>query len=250
MKITVLIAGVADPKWPLALGADGRPACPPERFVMSPFDESALEMALRLRDADPDAVSITALVMGGQNAVRLARAVVALNVADVACLDVPFDAGCDIRYLARALTEFIPADCDLVLVGREFGDCDNGVLPPLLASMLDRAFFGRAQSVGARFLREQQACEQWVGLASPMVVSATNDRRTRLRKPLMKNVILARQAQIAVHEPQATGRPCLAVRQVAPVVALRAPIDGPKLRGASPEHARNLIDLVREKMSA
>jgi electron transfer flavoprotein beta subunit len=53
MKIVVAVAGVLDPKWPIELDAEGMPRIAAERMVMSPFDESALEIALRLRDMDP-----------------------------------------------------------------------------------------------------------------------------------------------------------------------------------------------------
>jgi electron transfer flavoprotein beta subunit len=254
MKIAVLIAGVVDPKWPLTLDGEGRPVIAADRLVMSPFDESALELALRLRDADPGNVSITATVAGGAKAEKLARAIIAYNVADSGCVDIPFEAGCDVLYVARALADILPNDADLVLLGREFGDCDNGVLPPLLASRLGRPFFGRAQSVearadGPRFMRETQTYEQWVRLSAPMVVSVTNDRRSRLRKPLLKNVIMARQARIVVRTSQAvpTG---VALRNIAPIANSRTPVDGPKLLGATTEHARTVVDHIRLRMSA
>jgi electron transfer flavoprotein beta subunit len=254
MKIAVLIAGVVDPKWPLALDGEGRPVIAPERLVMSPFDESALEIALRLRDAKPETVSIAAMVMGGAKAERLARAIAAYNIPDVSSIDIPFDAGCDVRYLARALAEAIPVDADLVLLGREFGDCDNGVAPPLLASLLGRTFFGRAQSVEAgaapRFMRETQTYEQWVRMTGPMLVSVTNDRRSRLRKPLLKNVIMARQAKIGIRAANGTAQAGAVLQKVTPIANLRAPVDGPKLRGATAEHARAIVDHIRLRMSA
>jgi electron transfer flavoprotein beta subunit len=254
MKITVLIAGVVDPKWPLTLDSEGRPIIASDRVVMSPFDESALELALRLRDATPGDVSITATVAGGAKAEKLARAIIAYNISDAGCLDVPFEAGCDVRQLARALADIVPSDADLVLLGREFGDCDNGVLPPLLASLLGRSFFGRAQSVearaeGARFMRETQTYEQWVQVSAPMVVSVTNDRRSRLRKPLLKNVIMARQAKIAVQTGQAASA-SVVLRNITPIANSRTPVDGPKLSGATAAHARTVINHIRLRMSA
>jgi electron transfer flavoprotein beta subunit len=255
MKIAVLIAGVADPKWPLTLDGAGHPVIAADRFVMSPFDESALEIALRLRDGNPAGVSIGALVLGAAKGERIARAVVAYNIADVSCVDVPFAAGCDARHLARILAESVPKDADLVLLGREFGDCDNGILPPLLASLLGRTFFGRAQSVepradGPRFMRETQTYEQWVRISGPMLVSVTNDRRSRLRKPLLKNVIMARQARIGVRASGEAAPASAVLRKVTPIANLRAPVDGPKLRGATAEHARTIVDHIRLRMSA
>ena len=54
MNIVVLIAGVHDPNWPIATSGDTLPEVDAERQIMSPFDEAALEIALRIRDANPE----------------------------------------------------------------------------------------------------------------------------------------------------------------------------------------------------
>jgi electron transfer flavoprotein beta subunit len=192
MKIAVAIAAVLDPKWPIELDGEGRPHVRPDRLILSPFDESALEIALRLRDLDPERVSISAIV----TAEKIARAIAAFRIEDIAILDLPFEATCDARSTAAALAGSLDPDADLVLIGREFGDCDDGAVAPLLARLLDRPFFGRVQDVkaGADLLREGQDEEESVALGAPILCSVTNDRRNRLRKPLMKNVMMARTA--------------------------------------------------------
>ena len=201
MNIIVLIAGVHDPKWPIKADAvlttdeAGTPR------ILSPFDEAALEIALRIRDADP-AVTIAAIVAGGASAMRVARAVAAFPLARVSTLSLerPWDQGA----VARAIAPFcgpLFGDADLILMGREFGDWDDGLIPPTLAALLDRPFFARVQSVeaadGVTFMREVGAFAEHLPCPEKAVVSVTNDRRTRLRKPLMKNVMMARQAVIA-----------------------------------------------------
>lgn len=193
MKIVVAIAGVLDPKWPIELDDRGMPRIATDRVVMSPFDESALEIALRLRDMD-GAHSIAAIVPNE----KIGRMVAAFRIEDVAILDLPFAAACDPNDTAAALAQALPADGGLVLMGREFGDCDDGTVPPLVAARRDLAFFGRVQDVGAgpALLREADAEEESITLAGAMLCSVTNDRRNRLRKPLMKNVMAARTATL------------------------------------------------------
>jgi len=192
VRIAVAIAAVLDPKWPIELDGEGRPLFRPDRLILSPFDESALEIALRLRDLDPENVSISAVV----TAEKIARAVAAFRIDDVEILDIPFDVACDAWSTAAALAGAVDAQADLVLIGREYGDCDDGAVPPLLARLLDRPFFGRVQDVkgGTGLLREGQDEEEVVTLSAPILCSVTNDRRNRLRKPLMKNVMMARTA--------------------------------------------------------
>lgn len=244
MKIVVLLAGVEDPKWPVM--PEGVLDEASEHRIMSPFDEAALEMALRLRDADPS-VSISARITGGAAATRMARAVAALNVSDVATIAV--DSPWDQAALARCLAAHC-AEADLVLIGREFGDFDDGLVPPLLAEMLDVPFFGRAQAIetqgGVAFVRETATESERLDLAGRLLISATNDRRTRLRKPLMKNVMMARQAAIA--EISTDTSPTLALRLagVMPCATGRDRTDCAMLPGSLKDQALALADMLWE----
>lgn len=244
MKVVVLLAGVEDPKWPvMPEGVLGEAS---EHRIMSPFDEAALEMALRLRDADPS-VSIAARITGGAAATRIARAVAALNVSDVATLTVatPWDQAA----LARSLAPYCAA-ADLVLIGREFGDCDDGLVPPLLAELLEVPFFGRVQAIetegGAAFIRETASESERLQLSGRLLVSATNDRRTRLRKPLMKNVMMARQATIAELGCHGGVSSILALEGVMPRASGRDRTDCVMLPGTLSDQAKALADLLLE----
>lgn len=237
MKIVVAIAGVLDPKWPIELDAAGMPRIAAERMVMSPFDESALEIALRLRDMDP-AHSLAVIVLNE----KIARMAAAFRVEDVAVLDLPFAAACDPNGAAAALAEALPDDAGLVLMGREFGDCDDGAVPLLVAARLGLPFFGRVQDVrvGPTLLREAQAEEEAVTLARPMLCSVTNDRRNRLRKPLMKNVMAARAARFrALPAPAAAAATFERLDRVADA---RRPVDCRMVEGAPADIAAILAE--------
>lgn len=244
MNIVVLIAGVHDPKWPIT--PDGALSDAGEHRIMSPFDEAALEMALRVRDADP-AVRIAVRIAGGAAAQKIARTVAALNVADVAtlALDRPWDQAAT----AGALAPWA-AEADLILIGREFGDFDDGLVPALLAGMLDVPFFGRAQTVATQgniaLMREAGACIETLPLPPRLLASVTNDRRTRLRKPLMKNVMLARQAVIG--EGIAAGHPTgtLALDRLEPRTASRGQTQCQRLPGPVEQQAQALAQLLWE----
>lgn len=237
MKIVVAIAGVLDPKWPIELDDGGMPRIMADRVVMSPFDESALEIALRLRDMDPPS-SLAAIVLNE----KVARMVAAFRIEDVAILDLPFAAGCDPNGGAGALAEVLPADAGLVLMGREFGDCDDGAVPPLVAAKLGLPFFGRVQDVraGPALLREAQAEEEAVTLAGPMLCSVTNDRRNRLRKPLMKNVMAARTARFRTLEAPAAG--VARFERLDRVADARRPVDCRMVEGEPGEVAAILAE--------
>ena len=239
MKVLVFIAGVLDPKWPVETVDGALPQRTPERLILSPFDEAALEMALALRDADPS-TSIRATVAGAADASKLARAVAAFNVP-VATIQVPN--WWDQNVVAAALSS-VATDADLILMGREFGDCDDGVVPSLVAARLKRPLLARAQAVrGRKVMREVVSAEEWLTLDRRLVVSVTNDRRTRLRKPLMKNVVQARQATI--HELPAfeaeSGSELVAVRVLA---GCRTPVECQFITGSPDEQAERLAEML------
>lgn len=207
MNIVLLIAGVHDPKWPISPALAMGDAAVSDTLIMSPFDEAALEMALRIRGALPD-TRISVRVAGGKAAQKISRAAAAFGLSDIAAFAV--ERSWDQASLASALVPLCQG-ADIVLIGREFGDLDDGLVPPLLSNILGSAYFGRAQAIdlthGVTFLRELGDENQAFTPSGPALVSVTNDRRTRLRKPLMKNVMMARQAEIGelvtVARPQA-----------------------------------------------
>lgn len=246
MNLLVLVAGVLDPKWPLASTDGGLPGPLAERMILSPFDEAALEIALRIRDARPDA-SIRAVVAGGEGGAKLARAVAALNIADVAtvALQAPWDQAAVAHQLAA-----LCGDAEMVLIGREFGDCDDGLVPPMLAGLLGRAYFGRTQFVEAaatiRLMREVGGHEEWLPLSGSVLASVTNDRRCRLRKPLMKNVMMARQAAIGTIEADAVPPRAIDFAGAHERAGARAPVDCAILDGPPEDQASRLAALLIE----
>lgn len=243
MNILVLIAGVLDPKWPVRPQNNALPIRAPGRLILSPFDEAALEIALKIRDADASGTAIRAIVAGGQEADKLARGVAALNIADVARLDVA--AAWDQGGVARALAA-ASGDADLILTGREFGDCDDGMVPAMVAGLLNRPFFGRVQSLsvagGVRLMRESATYEEWRPVDGPLLASVTNDRRNRLRKPLMKNVMMARTARIG--EIESGAAPSTAVSSVIELAGSRAPTTCRMIAGTAQDQATEIARLL------
>lgn len=194
MNVVVLIAGVCDSKWPFG-------AAQPR--VLSPFDESALEVALKLRDADP-LISICAVVLGRDGDEPLVRAVASHRPDRLLAVEDQPGREWDLAGLALRLQVLMAreaADAELVLVGRQFGDRDDGTLPPCLAVALGAGFVRMAQAVGVvdgRFIasRERAGALERIALAAPLVASITNDRANRLRHALLKNVMISKRTPV------------------------------------------------------
>lgn len=246
MNIIVLIAGVHDPKWPVTCADNQLPTPQDDRQIMSPFDEAALEIALRIRDKSPG-TAIKVLVAGGAAGSRIARTVAAFNIANVTTIAI--GTAWDQAAVARALAGLC-AGSELILIGRDFGDYDDGLVPPMLAALLGADFFGRAQAVDASavpiLIREVDGFEERLLVASRTVASVTNDRRTRLRKPLMKNVMQARQAQIGTVEAPAEPTPGLELVSVTERATSRRVTTCRMIQGTVAEQAEALAALLLE----
>src|SRR5690606_24632142 len=109
MDILVLLAGVADNRYPLheirldngLISESGQ-----SRRILSPFDEGALELALKLRDQRPGC-RIEVLVLGGSNQDNLLRTVAAFKPDRLRCLQLqpycPWDAALSSGQIAGLL---------------------------------------------------------------------------------------------------------------------------------------------------
>lgn len=255
MNVLVLIAGVADPKWPLPATPDsGALQAHADRYaLLSPFDEAALELALKLRDADAG-VAIHALVAGPE---RLARKVAEWRLDSVRRLVASGTAAWDAPAFAFGLAGAAAAvapDAALVLAGREFGDFDDGAVAPLFARALRLPHVGLTVGVafqdGSVWATRQRAGRiERVRLPGRALLSVTNDPQNRLRHPLLKNVMAARKLRIdAVDAAAPAASVTLAALQ--PVIA--APRAGAcrLLQGSAEAQAEALAQVLLEGVPA
>ena len=217
MQICVLLAGVLDPKWPLPQGDWLRDPALLDGIArkLSPFDEAALEVALRLRESLPQA-TLAVWMPDGPGALGLMRAVAAHKPEHVGLLNIPDAVRWDPAACAREVAAVLRAAGagSLWLTGREFGDFDDGTFCAWLAgeasvSLVTMAEELRVQDDGTlRALRTRSQVTEHVRVPLACVVTLTNARSNRLRHPLMKNVMLAKKLAIesVAHESSDTAR--------------------------------------------
>ncbi|MGE0115284.1 MAG: electron transfer flavoprotein subunit beta [Steroidobacteraceae bacterium] len=212
LSVAVLVTPLADPRAAMLrieARGDALPALGNVRRVLGPFAESALEVALKIRDALPD-TTIQVVALGEGVDLQLLRSITALRIDTVLRCDLalrPWDAA----YVAQQLSATVAclqSGPDLLLIGREFGDWDEGSIPACLAERLAWPYRSLVQDARVvndhvELLVEHDGIEDWAPLGGPMVASVTNDRRNRLRHPLMKNVAAARNATFATLMPEA-----------------------------------------------
>ncbi|WP_162579571.1 hypothetical protein [Variovorax sp. PBS-H4] len=251
MDLAVLISGVADPKWPLpqALSVASLQIHASRYAALSPFDEAALELALALRDANPD-IRITALVAADD---ALTRRVAGWRPDAVCRVDLDalarWDGAAVAGALSQALRERAPM-ASLVLVGREFGDYDDGSVPAALSLAVGMTYVPlalniRRQGEGFAALRQGAGGLERVQLAAPMLLSATNDPGNRLRHPLMKNVMLSKKAVFEVlHAASPASEGALRLDAVGPAQAPVRHTECEWLEGSPEQKARALAQVL------
>jgi electron transfer flavoprotein beta subunit len=204
MHIAVCLAPIIDPKLPpirLNLRIDGRDLKTDDLArQLGPFDQAALETALKLRDADAS-VTILALLFTGPDGKVAVQDVMSRRIEDTICIEPEDLEGWDIAAACQrfkcAISE-LSCRPNLVLIGREFGDCDDGVFPALLAEALAWPFVGHVHAirrVGDELVlrRDLDNTTEEYQFAGPVVASITNHPSNRLRYPLMKDMMAAKK---------------------------------------------------------
>lgn len=134
MKILVPLKRVPDPYGKVRLAADGTMDTSDVRWVINPFDEIALEEAVRLRERDAH-TEIVAVTLGSAVCEEQMRAALAMG-ADRAILiedDAPADPYVISVLLAALFRRETP---DLVLMGKQATDDDCNQVGQRLAALL------------------------------------------------------------------------------------------------------------------
>ena len=136
MNVIVCVKRVPDTEARVKIGADARSIEPAGvKFVLNPYDEFAIEEALRLREASGDG-TVTAITLGGEESKETLRTALAMG-ADQAVL-LKGRPSPDCLGTAEKLAEAIRGrEYDLVLFGKQGVDDDNLQVPAMVAELLD-----------------------------------------------------------------------------------------------------------------
>jgi electron transfer flavoprotein beta subunit len=137
VKIAVAVKQVPDTETKVAIGPDGRSVDETNvNLVVNPYDEFALEEALRIKEARGGG-EVVVLTVGPEKAAQALRTCLAVGADRGVHVKDPAAAGADAlgiaRILAAAVREIGP---DLVLAGKYAVGTDHQLVGPMLAEML------------------------------------------------------------------------------------------------------------------
>jgi electron transfer flavoprotein beta subunit len=176
--------------------------------ILNPYDEYAVEEALRVREAADG--TVTVLCMGPEDATDAVRKALAMGADAAVLVSDPALAGSDAMgtaaVLAAALRDW---EWDLVLFGCRSTDGETGVVPAAVARLLELPLLSNLSKVepGAGTLRVHRETEQgYVAYDCPTpavlsVVKGINEPRY----PSMKGIMGARKKPIEARDAAALG---------------------------------------------
>ena len=177
------------------------------RTMVNPYDETALELTLRLADAAP--ARMTTFTLGGGQAEPFLKTLRALGFDPT----VRIEARGDWRFcpdrLAALIAAYIAAGHpqDLVVMGRQSADGDNGKTPLLLAELLGWPCITGClgfEAAGAGRLKVTSRVDAGLQVQVarlPLVLAVGNAAGSALRVPTLKSRMLANRQRTEVLEP-------------------------------------------------
>jgi electron transfer flavoprotein beta subunit len=175
MKILVPIKRVPDPYEKIQVGPDGTLSLDNVKWVINPFDEIALEEAVRLRESGAD-VEIIAVSVGASVCEEQLRAALALGADRTTLLETeePLEPG-SVAKLLKDLAQSLGAG--LVLMGKQAIDDDYGTTGQQLAALLGWSMATFASKINLEgesviVVREVDAGRETVRVTLPAVITA------------------------------------------------------------------------------
>ena len=214
MKIVVCVKQIQDPEIApsvFRVDEDAKTVIPVPGLspVISPFDEQAVEAALRIRDAagEDSGIEITVVTIGPKGARTVIKAALALGADNAVLLSDPaFDVSGGYA-TARTLAETIRTigDVDLILTGRQAADWDAGVVGAGIAELLGlpAVTFARDVQVANGTVTVERVLEDGIEIVEadlPAVVTISNELGT-VRHASLRETMRAAKKPIETWTP-------------------------------------------------
>jgi electron transfer flavoprotein beta subunit len=210
MNMIVCCKQVVDPEAPPAsfrVDASANKVIPPQGIppVISPFDENALEAALKIKDAQGGKITVISL---GNNLLRdVVKKPLSMGADELVLLeDEAYDEG-DAWSVANAISGAIKkiGEYDLIFCGRQAADWDNGQVGSGIAEILGLPSVTLAKKVEpedgkAKVERVTADGYDVIEVSLPAVVTVSNELG-EARYPTIKGIMAAKKKEPIVWKP-------------------------------------------------
>ena len=212
MNIIVCVKQVLDPEAPPAsFKIDGNKVVPPPGVspVISPFDENAVEAALRIKDAQGGKITVLSL---GTNLLRdVVKKPLSMGADELILLEDEAFADSDSWSTAHALAMAIEkiGEYDLIFCGRQAADLDSGQVGSGIAEMLGLPSVTLAKKIEAadgkaRVERVTAEGYEVVEVSLPALITVSNELGEP-RYATLKGIMAAGKVQPVIWKPADIG---------------------------------------------
>ena len=172
------------------------------KSIINPFDENALEEALRIKEKNK--ASVTCISMGPPQAKEALKKALAMGVDEVFLISDPLFAGSDTWATSYILSQSIRklGSFDLIIVGKQAIDGDTGQVGPALAEFLGipQITYVRKLEVEDGRIRAERTLEDYFEVVEaklPLLVTVTKEINEP-RYPSLKGLLKAKKTEIPV----------------------------------------------------
>lgn len=205
MKILVCISNVPDTTSKINFTADHTAFDPTGvQFVINPNDEFGLTRAMWLKEKQGATLHVA--TVGGPAVEPTMRKALAIGADEAIRIDAEPKDG---LFVARQLAEVVKnGGYDLIIAGRESIDYNGGMVPGMMAALLDINFVNTCIGLEidgnkATAVREIDGGKETLETTLPLIVAGQKGlvEESDLRIPNMRGIMMARQKKLTVVPP-------------------------------------------------
>ena len=246
MKIAVCVSHVPDTATKVKVGADQKTIDPSGvTYVVNPYDEFAIEEALKMKEKFGGDSEVTAISVGGDANKETIRKALAMGVDKGILLK--DENHRDSFGIAKALAEEIKSgNYELVFCGKQSVDYDNSAVPQLLSEFLGFSCISVVVSLNiddrkVTAEREIEGGKEVVETELPVIIGAQKG----LNEPRYASLkgIMASKKKVIEEKPAATSE------QYAEVLGMKKPPEKQpgRILGTDKSAVPELVRLLREE---
>lgn len=174
------------------------------QFIINPNDEFGLTRAMWFKEKQNAVVHIA--TVGGANVEPTMRKALAIGADEAIRVNAePTDGFFVAEQLARIIKD---GSYDLIIAGRESIDYNGGMVPGIIASILDLNFVNTCiqldiEGTNATAMREIDGGKEKIATSLPLIIGGQKGlvEESDLRIPNMRGIMMARQKKLTVIEP-------------------------------------------------
>jgi electron transfer flavoprotein beta subunit len=249
MRVVVLVKQIPDPATPYRLEPDTHWLIRPTEQVLDDTDRYGVEMGLQLAHGSDGTVTLVS--MGPAGSMQGIRQALAMGASKAVIVDDPVLRGSDALLTARVLAAAITREgFDLIIAGTESTDGYSGVVPQMVAELLDVPALTYATKVevgdGKVIIHRQTGTGYEVVEASlPAVVSVTAGV-VEPRYPTFKGIMDAKKKPVENPTLTELGLDPAVGQKVAGISESPARTAGAKIEDDGDAHLK-IIELLTQK---